>query len=83
MALVSCSECGKQISTLAERCPSCGAPVKAGHSPERASSPAPTSGAVGKIAMVVGAWLVVPWMARALAFVVGVVAIAMIVVYSS
>src|SRR5262245_32829139 len=26
MALIPCSECGKQVSTLATACPSCGAP---------------------------------------------------------
>lgn len=27
MALIQCSECGKQISDLADSCPGCGAPV--------------------------------------------------------
>ena len=27
MALISCSECGKQISSLAKSCPNCGCPV--------------------------------------------------------
>ena len=27
MALISCSECGKQISSLAKCCPNCGCPV--------------------------------------------------------
>ena len=29
MALVDCSECGKQVSTLAATCPHCGAPQRA------------------------------------------------------
>lgn len=28
MALIKCSECGKEVSTKAEKCPHCGAPVK-------------------------------------------------------
>ena len=28
MALVNCSECGKEISDKAEACPNCGAPMK-------------------------------------------------------
>jgi uncharacterized membrane protein YvbJ len=28
MSLISCPECGNQISTLAAACPKCGAPVK-------------------------------------------------------
>ena len=28
MALIKCSECGKEISDLAEACPGCGAPQK-------------------------------------------------------
>ena len=27
MALVKCNECGKEISSKAEKCPNCGAPV--------------------------------------------------------
>ena len=27
MALISCSECGKQISSLAKSCPNCGCPI--------------------------------------------------------
>ena len=28
MALVKCKECGKEISTKADKCPHCGAPIK-------------------------------------------------------
>lgn len=28
MALVKCSECGKQVSELASACPGCGAPIR-------------------------------------------------------
>ncbi|MEI6177143.1 MAG: zinc-ribbon domain-containing protein, partial [Verrucomicrobiota bacterium] len=28
MALIKCKECGKEISTSAKACPSCGAPLK-------------------------------------------------------
>ncbi len=30
MALINCSECGKEISNKAELCPDCGAPTKIG-----------------------------------------------------
>ena len=36
MALISCSECGHQVSSAAPTCPSCGAPV-AGASESRAA----------------------------------------------
>ena len=28
MALIKCRECGKEVSTSAQNCPNCGAPVK-------------------------------------------------------
>ena len=28
MALINCSECGKQVSDRAEKCPHCGNPIK-------------------------------------------------------
>ena len=37
MALVSCTECGKQVSDKASSCPNCGAPIVSGS----ASAPAP------------------------------------------
>lgn len=39
MALINCSECGKQISDQASRCPNCGAPVAPAAQP---IAPAPT-----------------------------------------
>ena len=29
MALIKCSECGKEVSDKAASCPNCGAPIKA------------------------------------------------------
>jgi membrane protein YdbS with pleckstrin-like domain len=42
MTLIACSECGKQVSTLAAFCPSCGAPPRpaAGAAPAPAPTPA-------------------------------------------
>jgi hypothetical protein len=40
MALISCPECGRQISTAAEACPGCGYPIRSGGRP-----PAPASAA--------------------------------------
>lgn len=28
MSLIKCKECGKEVSTLAENCPNCGAPIE-------------------------------------------------------
>lgn len=47
MALISCYECGKPVSTLASSCPNCGAPVVAGADsndvpPSPSPGPAPT-----------------------------------------
>lgn len=38
MALISCNECGKQISDKAATCPGCGAPVQADAQPPAAAS---------------------------------------------
>jgi len=36
MALIACEECGQKVSTKADKCPHCGAPVK-GQQEETAS----------------------------------------------
>lgn len=78
MALVACSECGKQVSTLAANCPSCGAPV-AGRTAAAGDRQPPlvNAGVLGKAVVALGAWLVVPWVVRLLAFLAG---IAMLIV---
>lgn len=38
MALVKCSECGKEISDRAGACPGCGAPLASGFTPNTAPS---------------------------------------------
>jgi hypothetical protein len=52
MALVACYECGKQVSTLAQHCPQCGAPGRAAESasaaPEQPASPEPLSAETDK-----------------------------------
>lgn len=73
MALVACPECGHQVSTLARSCPSCGAPVAAGAPEPARREPVVTSGLLGKVVAVIGAWLVVPWVVRMVAFLAGIV----------
>jgi uncharacterized membrane protein YvbJ len=41
MSLISCSECGKEVSDKAAACPNCGAPIKQAPNPAE-SSKAPT-----------------------------------------
>ena len=48
MALVKCSECGKEVSDKAGSCPSCGAPVAAGIA-ERYGSPHSTAAKLAKV----------------------------------
>jgi predicted amidophosphoribosyltransferase len=83
LALIACSECGKQISKLAASCPSCGYPMQ---SSATMASPVKDSlmnpGVLGKATTVLGAWLVVPWLARLLAFITACV-VAIVVVISS
>jgi membrane protein YdbS with pleckstrin-like domain len=45
MTLIACSECGKQVSTLAAFCPSCGAPPRKTAGPAPAPAPAATPNA--------------------------------------
>ena len=74
MALVACSECGKQVSTLATSCPSCGAPVNGGGDGSAARrEPVVNAGLLGKLVTAMGAWLVIPWIARLLVFLAGIV----------
>ncbi len=42
MALIKCSECGKEISSLAVTCPNCGAPNQSAAAPQAVSSTAPS-----------------------------------------
>ncbi|MGK6307237.1 zinc ribbon domain-containing protein [Variovorax sp. DT-64] len=73
MALIACPECGKQVSTQASACPACGAPVSGSTAPHGGRrEPVVNATLLGKIAAVVGAWLVVPWLVRLLAFLAGV-----------
>ena len=62
MALITCNECGRQISDRASSCPGCGAPV-AGNAPVQQLIDAGTA----KTAVTgLAAWLVAPWIGRAL-----------------
>ena len=76
MALIPCAECGKQVSTLAAACPSCGAPVA------DARTPVFTAGLLGKITAALATWLVFPWIARLIAF-LGVIAMLMVMFLSA
>jgi hypothetical protein len=69
MALIHCSECGKEISSLATACPSCGAPPPSSIVPPSPPTPArPASQAklffLGTLTVLTGAALV--WAIRAL-----------------
>lgn len=74
MALVNCPECQRQVSTSATACPGCGHPLR----PSLAVGP----GLLGKLAAVLGVWLVAPWAARLLAFLAACV-VALVVVLCS
>ena len=67
MALIRCPECGREISSHAPACPSCGYPLQAaGKAPAPGAAPHALQSPHlwGRVAMVVGAWLVTPWIAR-------------------
>ena len=67
MALIRCPECGREISSQAPACPSCGYPLQADGKPASPGTP-PTAlqspHLWGRVAMVLGAWLVTPWIAK-------------------
>ncbi len=65
MALVNCPECGHEVSRQASACPSCGHPLQV----PRTDAPAPQNALQsphlwGRVATVLGAWLVTPWIAK-------------------
>ena len=65
MALVRCPECGREVSSQAPACPGCGYPLQARGAPAPEPQGALQSPHVwGRVAMVLGAWLVTPWIAR-------------------
>ena len=39
MALITCADCGNQVSAKAASCPKCGAPVSGGDTPARTEMP--------------------------------------------
>jgi len=79
MALVTCPECGHQVSTLARACPQCGAPPPGA----RTAEPVITGGLLGKLATIFGAWLVIPWVVRLLTFVAAMVMFSVMFAFSS
>jgi hypothetical protein len=65
MALVRCPECGREVSSKAPACPSCGYPLQARGAPPAEPQNALQSPHVwGRVALALGAWLVTPWIAR-------------------
>ena len=65
MALIRCPECGREISSQAPACPACGYPLQTLKTPPAAPPHALQSPHLwGRVAMVLGAWLVTPWIAR-------------------
>lgn len=69
MALMQCPECNRSVSTQAAACPGCGYPIN-----DRRAG-AINSHVAGKVVGGLAAWLVVPWIARAVFAVVGVIAL--------
>ncbi len=64
MALKSCPECEQSVSDMAPACPRCGYPVAG----SRRSGRGIDGGVAGKAVGVIGGWLIVPWIARMVAF---------------
>lgn len=63
MALIRCPECSREVSSHAPACPGCGYPLKAG----AAQDPQPawkSPGVWSRIATVLGASAIAPWIAR-------------------
>lgn len=78
MALIACPECGHQVSTLAKACPQCGAPPPGASTRE----PVITGGLLGKLATVLGTWLVMPWVVRLLTFIAAMVMFSVMFAFS-
>lgn len=57
MAIIQCSECGKDVSTKAKACPACGAPTKYGEKMDKKERIRKTGNAqmVGCLIFIVGA----------------------------
>lgn len=65
MALIRCPECGREVSSLAPACPHCGYPLQGQGKPAADTRNALQSPHLwSRVAMVLGAWLVTPWIAR-------------------
>ena len=69
MALINCPECARSVSTAAYACPACGYPIA-----DRRSGGL-DSHVAGKAVSGIAAWLVVPWVSKAVVAVVGVIAL--------
>lgn len=68
MALIQCPECGREVSSQAPACPACGYPLQAGNGPGHVPPTPPPAWQSphvwSRVATVLGAWLVTPWIAR-------------------
>ncbi len=71
MALIPCPECKREVSTRAIACPACGCPIAEGREREAAPSTRPVvdAGVLGKLAAVLGAWVVAPHVERTIGIV--------------
>ncbi len=74
MALIDCPDCGHRVSPRAPTCPNCGAPIAA--TGRTADQRLVTPGLLGRLATMLGAWLVFPWVVRLLAFLAGIALLA-------
>jgi uncharacterized membrane protein YvbJ len=59
MSLISCPVCGREVSRAASQCPGCGHPLKPDHTTR--------DSIIGKVAAVVGIWVLAPWVTRVVA----------------
>ena len=71
MALIPCPECKREVSTRAIACPACGCPIAEGRegAAAHATRPVVDAGLLGKLAAVLGAWVVAPHVERTIGIV--------------
>lgn len=65
MALIPCPECRRDVSDKTPACPHCGYPIAVQSRRERGVD----SSVAGKAVGAFGGWLIMPWIARLVAFV--------------
>ena len=71
MALIPCPECKREVSTRATACPACGCPIAESRdgAATHATKPIVDAGLLGKLAAVLGAWVVASHVERTIGIV--------------